>query len=105
MANAEHDKFGTAIGGARWFNGEPAITETPMVPVQLRWLCPIDDCGGEMKFNGMVWPTGQPGYHHSCDKCGFTAAVHGKFPRVEYRPAGVLGTPEASDETRNGDTK
>lgn len=85
--NEEHEKFGNSCGGSRWFNAEPKLEERRMVPVQQRWMCPIDVCGGEMKFNGMTWPTGNPGYHHTCDKCGFTAAIHGaKYPRMAYVP-------------------
>ena len=84
--NAEHDKFGSPCGGSRWFNSEPKITERVMVPVEEHWSCPVENCDGEMKFNGMTWPTGNPGYHHTCDKCGFTAAISGKrYPRIAYR--------------------
>ena len=85
--NEEHEKFGNSCGGSRWFKGEPKIEEQRMIPVNQRWICPIDGCGGEMKFNGMTWPTGSPGYHHSCNKCEFTAAIHGaKYPRMTYVP-------------------
>jgi len=85
--NEEHDKFGINCGGCRWFNTKPMIEEQRMVPIQQQWKCPIDGCGGEMKFNGMMWPTTNPGYHHTCDKCGFTAAIHDiKYPRIIYIP-------------------
>ena len=86
--NEEHEKFGASCGGSRWFNAEPKIEERRMVPVQQRWICPIDGCGGEMNFNGMVWPTGDPGNHHTCNKCGFTAAIwNGKYPQIVWRAA------------------
>jgi hypothetical protein len=82
------DRFGQPIAGSRWFNGEPNVTRDAMIPVRLRWLCPIESCGGEMIFNGMTWPTGDPGYHHTCNKCEFTAAVHGRrYPSIAYEPA------------------
>ena len=80
------DDFGTPIGGTRWFNGEPTLSESPVQTIRQRWICPMSDCGGEMVFNGFTWPTGNPGYHHTCNKCAFTAAVHGvKYPRVTYK--------------------
>lgn len=81
----KHNEFGEPCGGSRWFSGTLKIDKKRMVPVQLRWMCPIDDCDGEMKFNGMTWPTGDTGYHHSCNKCGFTAAIRGeRYPRIGY---------------------
>lgn len=69
-----------------WFRGPIETTETAVTPVRLRWLCPQAGCTGEMIFNGELWPTGTPGYHHVCDVCGLTLARPGeKFPRVEYR--------------------
>ncbi len=57
-----------------------------MYPVNLRWLCPIDNCGGEMKYAGWQWPVNPAGNHHTCDKCGFTAAVRGeRYPRTVFR--------------------
>ena len=82
------EDFGTTIAGSRWFNSEPKIVERLMVPIQERWLCPMDSCGGEMKFNGSTWPMSDPGYHHTCTKCEFTAAISSaRYPRVTYRPA------------------
>jgi hypothetical protein len=84
MSNPEHEQFGRTISGSRWFTGKPSVTRTRVIPIQVTWNCPIDGCDGEMVENGMVWPTGDPGYHHTCNKCGFTAAVHERFPRFEY---------------------
>lgn len=78
--------YGEENSGSRWFAGEPTIERAPVRPVMLRWRCPID--GGEMVSAGWTWPTFEPGYHHTCDRCGFTAALSGqRFPRVEYEPA------------------
>lgn len=48
----------------------------------------MDECDGEMKFNGKVWAatsTTPVGFHHTCEKCGFTAAVPNvRFPYVDY---------------------
>ena len=52
-----------------WFKGEPEIAGG-------RWSCPAEGCAGHMVANGFVWPTFDPGYHHTCDACGFTAAIH-----------------------------
>jgi len=82
-----HEKFGQGIGAlttggqSRWFNAEPEIAEKPVQTFEQRWMCPMDDCSGEMVFNGLTWPTGDPGYHHTCDTCGFTAAIHDRYPR------------------------
>lgn len=71
----------------KWFNGTPDVKEVQLIPYQQHWNCPTE-CGGEMHFNGMTWPTGTPGYHHTCDKCGYTAAARGeKYPRVVHRVA------------------
>jgi hypothetical protein len=82
----EHDKFGAEISGSRWFNDTPDLVETPVTSVRVTWPCPVTGCGGEMKFNGETWLTSAPGYHHTCDRCGFTAALRWKkYPTVEYR--------------------
>jgi hypothetical protein len=82
-----HNQFGSFCAGSRWFSGEPDFQDKKMVPVKRRWMCPIPDCGGEMKSAGYTWPTGNPGYHHTCDNkdCEFTAAIKGgTYPRVVY---------------------
>lgn len=84
--NPEWEKFGAQCGGSRWFEGDPTIVEKPVVMVRVVWPCPVQGCAGEMKFNGMTWPTGDPGYHHTCTQCRFTAAIRGhQYPGVEYR--------------------
>jgi hypothetical protein len=76
---SKHDDFGSPIAGSRWFNQKPQITTKPLgKPVKFIWGCPLDGCDGQMIFNGSTWPTGDPGYHHTCDKCGLTAAIHSK---------------------------
>lgn len=77
-------QFGEPISGSRWFTGEMRILRKRKIPVIVRWLCPYPDCEGEMQPNGTIWPTGDPGIHHTCAVCGFTAAVHDRFPKVEY---------------------
>lgn len=84
IAEKDWNQFGSDIGGSRWFHGEPMITKRQVTPVRASWLCPTE-CGGYMVFNGMTWPTGDPGYHHTCDQCGFTAAIHGhRYPEIQY---------------------
>lgn len=79
------ENFGTTIAGSRWFDGDPDISRKRMVPVRERWRCPMEACDGEMRFNGSVWPTGRQGYHHTCNECGFTAAIRGKkYPRITH---------------------
>lgn len=85
------EHFGNSIGLvgtgglSRWFRGEPTVTSENVAPVRLRWMCPMPDCGGEMHDTGHVWPTVDPGFHHQCDRCEFTAAIHGKkYPQIEY---------------------
>lgn len=86
MSNPEHDKFGDEIGGSRWFKGEANIVSKVVVSIEEKWICPIAGCGGEMEFNGMTWPCNPPGFHHTCDICGFTAAISGKrYPTIVYR--------------------
>jgi len=69
-----------------WYRGEPEIESRKVYPVREVWKCPKSDCDGEMEFNGASWPTADPGYHHTCTKCGYTAAIHGKgFPRINYK--------------------
>jgi len=80
--NPEHEKFGRGIslgfidGYSRWFNQEPDIHIS--LDGDKMWPCPIEGCIGEMKYNGGAWPMSPMGYHHTCDKCGFTAALRGK---------------------------
>lgn len=75
-------EFGTTIGNSRWFNQEPKVKRIEVKTFRETWMCPCDGCSGEMTFNGMTWPTGDPGYHHTCSICEFTAAVHVTYPRV-----------------------
>lgn len=83
--NDKWNEFGAACAGSRWFRGEPNLKKTPMRPVNVTWPCPVTPCDGEMRFNGMMWPTGDPGYHHTCTKCGFKAAIKGnKYPSIRY---------------------
>lgn len=87
--NPEHEKFGNSIGlhdrWSRWFNAEPVIGYAEQVPINEKWFCPIEGCAGEMMFNGSTWPMNPPGYHHTCDKCGFTAALRDKkYPRTVF---------------------
>lgn len=86
--NDDIDKqFGSRCGGSRWFNQDPQTREQPMRAVRVTWPCPVHPCEGEMVYNGMSWPTGDPGYHHTCTICKFTAAIHGhRYPAIEYRP-------------------
>lgn len=81
--NPEWEQFGESCAGSRWFNGKPEVSERLVQTYEQRWLCPVKPCDGEMQFSGMVWPTGDPGYHHTCSKCGFKAAVcGGMYPRT-----------------------
>ena len=70
-----------------WFVGTPEIAVRPVRPVRHVWRCPR--CvGGEMVYNGSWWPTGDPGYHHTCSKCGFTTAINGhRYPEIVYEEA------------------
>jgi len=86
MDDEKHNEFGAPCGNSRWFNQEPVIEVTPVQSVMERWYCPIDGCSGQMHHNGIMWPTGNPGYHHVCDECGFTAAITGAaYPRQSVR--------------------
>ncbi|MBC3871757.1 hypothetical protein [Undibacterium oligocarboniphilum] len=74
-AKAEWEQFGTNTAGSRWFNGVPkvALTESHRVV----WKCPTTGCDGDMQDTGEMWMTGDPGYHHECNVCGFKAAIKG----------------------------
>ncbi len=68
-----------------WYNNEPNIEKTPVVPVSEKWLCAQKNCDGAMVYNGTSWPTGTPGYHHTCDECGYTTVLRGKrYPRITH---------------------
>jgi len=78
----------------QWFKGDPILVEEPMIPVLQHWMCPDpdeqgEDCLGEMIFNGMSWPVNPPGYHHTCNVCGYTAVPRGgkKYPQTVFKPA------------------
>jgi hypothetical protein len=79
-------EFGEPCGNSRWFNREPNITRIDVKTFRELWPCPCD-CDGQMIFNGQVWSTNPPGYHHTCSRCGFTAAVHTKYPRITHGDA------------------
>ena len=79
----EWNEFGKQCANSRWFRGEPLLIERPVRTYEQRWMCPVKPCDGEMRYNGMMWPTADPGYHHTCSKCGFTAAITGaQYPRT-----------------------
>ena len=85
MSNPEWEKFGNSCAGSRWFKGEPTVTERLVQTYEQLWMCPVTPCDGEMRYTGRYWPTGTPGYHHTCNKCGFTAAVSVVYPRTVTR--------------------
>lgn len=82
LKNKEWNKFGNQCGESRWFKGEPVTDRVRVETFREKWSCPCEGCKGEMIFNGMTWPTGDPGYHHTCNSCQFTAAVHAQYPRT-----------------------
>jgi hypothetical protein len=84
MSEQEHEQFGKTIANSRWFKGEPSTTRKRLIPYREIWNCPIDGCDGEMIATGEAWPFNPPGYHHRCSKCGFTAAVHARYPRIVH---------------------
>jgi len=72
-----------------WFQGEVKTTRQAMVPVEVRWTCPEPGCGGEMVFNGTVYPTMEPSYGHTCNKCRKILDLMGaRYPRISYEPKG-----------------
>lgn len=71
----EWETFGSTNVKSRWFNQAPTVEWS--ADRRVVWKCPTKDCFGEMVQTGMVWPTGDPGYHHQCNLCGFTAAIKG----------------------------
>lgn len=79
------DAIKTPVGVSRWFRGKPKLERFRVEVYEEHWLCPQDGCDGEMLPNGFVWPTGDPGHHHTCNKCEYTAAIHGRFPRTVHK--------------------
>lgn len=74
---------------SEWFSGTPTFIDTPRQPVLREWACPVDGCTGKMVFNGHTWPTGDPGYHHTCTVCKGTLAIQGgRYPKMEFIAAG-----------------
>ncbi len=67
-----------------WFKGElgPLEKRTEVRTYRVALTCP--KCGeGEMRFTGMTWPTGDPGYHHQCTKCEYLCAIQGhRYPET-----------------------
>ena len=75
------EDHGSNIAGSRWLEGRIAVAVEDRRQV---WKCPTVGCSGHMYFTGEVWCTGDPGYHHQCDVCGFKAAIKGaKFLSAE----------------------
>jgi predicted RNA-binding Zn-ribbon protein involved in translation (DUF1610 family) len=76
IAVMQPDDFGRPIGNSRWFSAEPEVKDG-------RWICPLD--GGEMVYTGISWLSNPSGHHHTCNKCGFTAAPRSgrRFPEAK----------------------
>jgi hypothetical protein len=68
------ENHGSNIAGSRWFEGVPVLA---VEGGRVVWKCPTQNCGGDMLATGSMWMTGDPGYHHKCATCGFTAAIKG----------------------------
>lgn len=69
-----------------WGEQEPTFIKTELVPVKIELQCP--KCKeGTMDFNGAGWPGEPPAFHHTCTKCGYTAALPGaQFPTIGHQP-------------------
>lgn len=68
-----------------WYSGPIHKRKVVLRPVRESWVCPDPGCGGEMIYTGGMWPTGDPGYHHQCDKCGLARAIHKEhYPQIVY---------------------
>jgi hypothetical protein len=39
------------------------------------------ECGGDMVYGGICYATVEPGYPHSCKKCGKSQTLDDTFPR------------------------
>lgn len=92
------EKFGPTISGSRWFNEDPEVEYQEIAVVREHWPCPNEGCEGEMEFTGRIWPMPDPGYHHKCSACDFTAAIRGaQYPRNAFHSTGR--TLEVSEAT------
>lgn len=68
-----------------WYFDPPDLRKVPLRAIRVHWLCPQTGCDGKMIANGYTWPTPDPGYHHMCSVCKFTAVIHGRrYPAIEY---------------------
>lgn len=74
-----------------WYSGKKEVKRFEVRVFEEHWMCPKEGCEGEMIPNGMVWPTGDPGIHHTCTKCKYTAAIHGRYPRTVHEKSGRDG--------------
>lgn len=78
-----------------WFVGDPELKDVPVKVVHRMWRCPINGCTGEMKYTGVQWPTGDPGFHHKCTECGYEGAIRGgAYPRIEHLATDQTGQSE-----------
>lgn len=49
---------------------------------KIRMFC--DECYGEMKQTGLVFPTNPPKYEHRCESCGLINVFDVYYPYFEY---------------------
>ena len=84
------DDLGSGTGPHRchWWIGESVETKHEEVKMfRETWACPMDDCDGEMKTTGNVWPMDPPGVHHECTECGVVLALSDeRYPKITYEP-------------------
>ena len=90
-------KIGVAgLGMSAWWSDaeggsqEECEIKVPVRTYEVHLRCPVCKAG-RMIYTGHTWPTGQPGHHHRCDKCGEIRAVRGEtYPMIRHVPIVVV---------------
>jgi hypothetical protein len=57
---------------------------TEVIPFKVDLLC--DECGTEMKWNGVILTSYPPKYPHMCPKCGAVQKTLKSYPDIIYQP-------------------
>ena len=62
-----------------------AETRQPVTVYQIDMQC--DQCGtGQMKLDGMAYPTNLMQYEHECNNCGHVEVYRKAYPHFSYEP-------------------
>lgn len=53
-------------------------------PVYRHWLCPQEDCEGEMIGTGHGMTTMGTDWQHRCNKCRYEEWTNANYPKITY---------------------